>query len=169
MKSWASSLMSPPKLDSNLVVRRSGIAFLHEAPPAWSNLLCRKPALKLTVRLSCSRRSGCRKRGHTVVARKVEADQLASPNLAGTIAQLSARLRCAECGVLNGWRPFTTPQTVPTGRRGPFRRERPQDPARSELRRADLLSVCVQADQDPWLPIRRLRLLTAQRPNTGRV
>src|SRR5262245_43244511 len=84
MKSWASSLMSPPKLDSNLIVRRSGIAFLREAPPAWSNLLCHKPAPKLTVRLSCSRRSGCRKRGHTVVARKVETDQLATAHLAGS-------------------------------------------------------------------------------------
>src|SRR5262245_2787989 len=84
MKSWASSLMPPPQLDSNLIVRRSGIAFLHEAPPAWSNLLCHKPAPKLTVRLSSSRRSGCRKRGHIVVARKVEADQLATPHLAGS-------------------------------------------------------------------------------------
>jgi hypothetical protein len=73
MKSWASSLISPPKRDSSLIVRRSGIAFLREASPAWSNLLYHhKPAPKLIVRLSCSRRSDCRKRA----PRKVEADQL---------------------------------------------------------------------------------------------
>jgi hypothetical protein len=65
MKSWAGSLMSPPKRDSNLIVRRSGITFLREAPPAWSNLLYHhKPAPKLTVRLSCSRRSDCGKPAH---------------------------------------------------------------------------------------------------------
>jgi hypothetical protein len=61
--------MSPPKRDSNLIVRRSGIAFLREAPPARSNLLYYKPAPTLTVRLSCSRRSDCGKRAHRQLLR----------------------------------------------------------------------------------------------------
>jgi hypothetical protein len=60
--------MSPPKRDSNLIVRRSGIAFLREAPPARSNLLYYKPAPTLTVRLSCSRRSDCGKRAQAAIA-----------------------------------------------------------------------------------------------------